>query len=169
MRNTIYDSTDFWLKTGPNENTNDFYQTMKKTLAILIPVTAAAALLAGCSSTHDAGPYLPQTPRTPAYESTEPVVLLDPGVQYSVTVTGEPQVLTLPDGRLQVTVRLRNRENRRIEVQANCVFKDAAGFSTGDETPFETVILTENATEQVKFTSMNDKAKRFTVRVRQAR
>ena len=29
--------------------------------------------------------------------------------------------------------------------------------------------LTENATEQVKFDSMNDKAKRYTIRVRQAR
>ena len=142
---------------------------MKRTILSICFAAAIGALAVGCSSTHDAGPYLPQTPRTPAYESTEPVVLLDPGVQYSVTVTGEPQALTLPDGRLQVTVRLRNRENRRIEVQANCVFKDAAGFTTGDETPFETVILTENATEQVKFTSLNDKAKRFTVRVRQAR
>ena len=75
----------------------------------------------------------------------------------------------LPDGRLEVTVQLRNRENRRLEVQANCVFKDVNGISTGDETPFQTLILTENATEQVKFTSMNDKAKRFTIRVRQAR
>ncbi len=56
-----------------------------------------------------------------------------------------------------------------IEVQANCVFKDVNGMTTGDETPFQAVILTENATEQVKFVSMNDKAKRYTIRVRQAR
>ncbi len=31
------------------------------------------------------------------------------------------------------------------------------------------VILTENATEQVKFVSANDKAKKYTIRVRQAR
>jgi hypothetical protein len=43
------------------------------------------------------------------------------------------------------------------------------GVSTGDETPFQTVILTESATEQVKFTSMNNKAARYTIRVRQAR
>jgi predicted transcriptional regulator len=76
---------------------------------------------------------------------------------------------TLEDGRLEVVVQLRNREGRRIEVQANCVFKDVNGISTDDDTPFQTVILTENATEQVKFTSSNDKAKRYTVRVRQAR
>ena len=45
----------------------------------------------------------------------------------------------------------------------------ADGVATGDEAPFQTVILTENATEQVKFTSANALAKKYTVRVRQAR
>lgn len=75
----------------------------------------------------------------------------------------------LPDGRLEITVQLRNRENRRLEVQADCVFKDATGVIVGDETPFQTVILTENATEQVKFTSANNQARKYTIRVRQAR
>ncbi len=139
---------------------------MKKSIIQIIPV-AAVLVAAGCS-THDKGPYLAQTPKTPAYESTEPVVLLDPGVQHSVTYTAV-NARTLDDGRTEVIVQLRNRENRRIEVQANCVFKDVNGVTTGDETPFQAVILTENATEQVKFVSMNDKAKRYTIRVRQAR
>lgn len=133
-----------------------------------ILLTAAALFVAGCS-THDKGPYLPQTIKTPPYESSQPVVLLDPGVQYSVTVTSQPQAKILEDGRLEVVVQLRNRENRRIEVQANCVFKDVNEVSTGDETPFQTVILTENATEQVRFVSMNNLARRYTIRVRQAR
>ena len=135
----------------------------------LIAILPAALLIAGCSGTHDKGPYLPQVSKTPAYESTEPVVLLDPGVQYSVTTTGQPLARQLDDGRLEVTAQLRNRENRRIELQVNCVFKDVNGVSTGDESPFQTLILTENATEQVKFTSMNNKAARYTIRVRQAR
>ena len=141
---------------------------MKKSILQILPV-AAALFLAGCESAHDKGPYLPQQSRTPPYESTEPVVLLDPGVQHSITATGQPQARLLEDGRLEVVVQLRNRENRRLEVQANCVFKDVNAVTTGDETPFQTVVLTENATEQVKFTSMNDKAKRYTIRVRQAR
>ena len=68
-----------------------------------------------------------------------------------------------------MVAHLRNRENRRIEVQANCVFKDQNGFTTSDETPFVMVILTENATEDVKFTSMNNLARKCTIRVRQAR
>jgi uncharacterized protein YcfL len=140
---------------------------MKNTIVPIL--TLAALFAAGCSTpTHDKGPYMPQQSAAPDLEGREPVVLLDSGVQYSVTCQMY-FARTLEDGRLEVTVQLRNREGRRIEVQANCVFKDANGIGTGDETPFKTVILSENATEQVQFVSANDKAKRYTVRVRQAR
>src|ERR1035437_8449966 len=126
---------------------------MKKSFLSLLAAGGAVLLVAGCS-THDKGPYLPEGVKTPAYEGREPVVLLDPGVQYSVTCSGVQEQM-LPDGRL--------------EVQANCVFKDLNGFSTGDETPFVMVILTENGTEDVEFDSMNTLAKKYTIRVRQAR
>ena len=142
---------------------------MKKSIVSMLTAGGMVLLVAGCaSSPHDKGPYLPQTPKVPGYETREPVVLLDPGAQYSVTCSGI-QEQTLPDGRLEVVAHLRNRENRRIEVQANCVFKDQNGFATGDETPFTMVILTENATEDVRFVSMNNLAKKYTIRVRQAR
>ena len=139
-----------------------------KTKLIALAFLTAALVAVGCKSTYDRGPYLPETSRTPDYENTERFVLLDPGVQHSLTCTGINE-RTLEDGRLEITAQIRNRENRRIEVQANCVFKDAAGVSINDETPFQTVILTENATEQVKFTSANNLAKKYTIRVRQAR
>jgi hypothetical protein len=85
-----------------------------------------------------------------------------------VTCTGL-QEITLPDGRLEVVANVKNRENRRLEVQVNCVFKDASGFSSGDETPWQTLILSEYATEAVRFTAMNGQARLYTVRVRQAR
>jgi uncharacterized protein YcfL len=138
-----------------------------KTTFVLLAASVALAVTA-CKSTYDKGPYLPQTSKTPAYENTERVVLMDPGVQYSLTCTGIQEGATA-DGRLEVVAQIRNRENRRIEVQVNCVFKDANGYTTGDETPFQTLILTENATEQVKFTAMNTLAKKYTIRVRQAR
>ena len=141
---------------------------MNRAILSLLAAGGTVLLASGCKSTHDKGPYLPQTPKTAAHETKEPVVLLDPGVQYSVTCSGL-QEQTLPDGRLEVVAHLRNRENRRIEVQANCVFKDQNGFSTSDETPFVMVILTENGTEDVKFTAMNALAKKYTIRVRQAR
>jgi hypothetical protein len=141
---------------------------MNKSFLSILAAGGTVLLAAGCSSTHDKGPYLPQTPQPVGYETREPVVLLDPGVQYSVTCSGI-QEQTLPDGRLEVVAHLRNRENRRIEAQANCVFKGQNGFSIGEETPFTMVILTENGTEDVKFVSMNNLAKRYTIRVRQAR
>ena len=140
---------------------------MKTKLIVLASITAAL-IAVGCKSTYDKGPYLPGQSKTPDYENTERFVLLDPGVQYTITCSGIHE-RALEDGRVEITAQIRNRENRRIEVQANCVFKDAAGISTNDETPFQTVILTENATEQVKFVSANNLAKKYTIRVRQAR
>ena len=136
--------------------------------SILLLTAGAALALTACSSTYDKGPYLPEQSKTPPHENTERVVLMDPGVQYSLTCTGIQEGAT-SDGRLEVIAQIRNRENRRIEVQVNCVFKDANGYTTGDETPFQALILTENATEQVKFTAMNTLAKKYTIRVRQAR
>ena len=165
FRFTVYDFCR--LSPKPNHSPN---KVMKKTIATIVSATAMAALLAaGCSSTYDKGPYRVQQSKTPPYERTEPVVLMDPGVQHSLTASVPPHARTLDDGRLEVVVELRNRENRRIEVQANCVFKDVNAITTGDETPFQTVILSENSTEAVRFTAMNTKAKKYTVRVRQAR
>jgi uncharacterized protein YcfL len=140
-----------------------------KTKIIPFMTAVAGLLVAGCASTpHDTGPYMPQAVKTPSYENTERFVLLDPGAQYSVTCPVINERM-LTGGRLEVVAQLRNRENRRIEIQAQCVFKDQNGFSIGEETPFQTVILSENATEQVQFASATDKAKKYTIRVRQAR
>lgn len=129
-------------------------------------VLAGAALLAGCAT--EPGPFTPQDTTKYTVENTEKFVLLDKPTQVSITCTGL-QERVLPDGRLEVVANVKNRENRRIEVQVNCVFKDDQGFSTGDETPFQTLILAENSTEAVRFTAMNTQAKRYTIRVRQAR
>ena len=129
-------------------------------------LTAILALLGGCAT--EPGPFAPQDTTKYTLENTDKFVLLDKPAQNSVTCTGL-QERFLADGRLEVVANVKNRENRRIQVQANCVFKDEQGFSTGDETPFQTLILAENSTEAVHFTAMNTLAKRYTVRVRQAR
>lgn len=137
---------------------------MKLTPVILL---AAVAALAGCA-TVEPGPYAPLDTTKFTLENTDKFVLLDQPAQYSVTCTGL-QERTLADGRLEVVANVKNRESRRLQVQINCVFKDDQGFSTGDETPFQTLILAENSTEAVSFTAMNALAKKYTVRVRQAR
>jgi uncharacterized protein YcfL len=133
---------------------------------ILLPIAAAVLTFAGCKT--PPGPYTAQDTTKFTLENTESFVLMDKPTQVSVTCTGLQQRLN-SDGRLEVVANVKNRENRRIQVQISCVFKDDAGFSTGDETPWQTLILGENATEAVSFTAMNTQAKKYTVRVRQAR
>jgi len=136
-----------------------------KAKVLLVSCAAAAFLLSACQS---GGAYTPKNTRKYDVENQAPFVLLDAGAQRSVTVAGI-QERQREDGRLEVAANVRNRQSRRIEVQMNCVFKDENGYSTGDETPFQTVILTENAQETVRFISMNNKARKYTIRVRQAR
>ena len=121
-------------------------------------------LAAGCGG---GGAYLPKNTTKYDVENREKLVLLDARVQRSVTCSGI-QERALDDGRLEIMANIRNREDRRLEVQIGCVFKDVNGFPTGDESPFQTLILTENAQEAVKFTSLNNLAKKYTIRIREA-
>ncbi len=139
---------------------------MKKILAGSSLLALAATLFVGCKT--DTGAYVPQNTNVNDLENRAGFVLLGPHVQRSVTCTGIER-RTRSDGRLEVTANIRNRENRRIQVQVDCVFKDAQGFaSEDDQPPFQTLIMTENAQEAAHFVSMNEKAKRFTIRVREA-
>lgn len=138
---------------------------MKSLRTLLLPALIAGFLV-GCAS-HQ-GAFAPADSQGSNQEMNARFVLMDPGAQRSVTSSGL-QETRLDDGRLKVSCILQNRENRRIQVQVQCVFKDGAGFSTGDETPWDNVILTENGMETVQFTSLNNKAVTYTVRVRQAR
>jgi uncharacterized protein YcfL len=138
---------------------------MKTTMPILA-AALTALLLTGCQT--EPGPFLPQETTKYSIENTEKFVLMDRPTQVSVTCTGL-QEKTNADGRLEVVANVKNRENRRIQVQVRCVFKDANGFTTGDETPWQTLILGEGATEAVTYTAMNNLAHKYTVAVRQAR
>src|SRR5207302_11417802 len=102
-----------------------------KTVFSTFTVAAVLACLAGCQT--ERGPYAPQDTTKYTIENTDQFVLLDKPTQVSVTCTGlEPRMLA--DGRLDVTALVKNRENRRIQVQIQCVFKDENKFPTGDET-----------------------------------
>ena len=132
----------------------------------LLPVLLAALVLSGCQT--PPGPFLPQDTTKYSIENTEKFVLMDRPTQISVTCTGLQERIN-PDGRLEVVANVKNRENRRIQVQVRCVFKDEQSASTGDETPWQTLILGENATDAVRYTAMNNQARKYTISVRQAR
>ena len=137
---------------------------MQKSFILVMVCGLLAALPIGCST---GGAKVPVNTTKFDTENKEKFVLMDDAAQRSVTCSGLQEGATA-DGRLDVAANVRNRESRRIEVQINCEFKDAQGF-TIDSTPWQTLILTENGQESVRFTAMNDKAKRYTIRVRQAR
>jgi hypothetical protein len=137
---------------------------MKNRLFSLLAALTALTIFTGCQSS--GGAYLPKNTTKYNYEDSEQLVLMDAMVQRSITSPGI-QETRLPDGRLEVAANLRNREGRRIQVQTQCEFKDGQGFAL-DSTPWVTTILTERSQETVRFTSMNDKAQRYTIRVRQA-
>lgn len=137
-----------------------------KTLITHISWLAVALLIGTGCATHE-GVYSPQSTTEHNYENTEKFVLMDAGTQRSITAN-TLQENRLPDGRLDVAANVRNRENRRIQVQVNCEFKDAHGL-TLDATPWQTLVLTENGQETIRFASMNSQASRYTIRIRQAR
>jgi uncharacterized protein YcfL len=142
---------------------------MKKTFSVFGLAAATALFFGGCATAPpDTGAYVPVNTTVNDLENHETLVLMDPRVQNSVTCSGIQQ-RTTSDGRLEITANIRNREERRIQVQINCVFKDEQGFPTeGEETPFRNLILTENAQEPAQFVSLNNKARRYTIRIREA-
>ena len=124
--------------------------------------------LLGGSGCRTEGAFKPINTTRYDFENESSFVLMDRSMQRSVTVSGLQETVG-EDGRLEVVANVRNRVNRRLHVQIGCVFKNEAGFGTGDEIPWQTLILTEAEQKSIRFISMNDKAKRYTIRVRQAR
>ena len=140
---------------------------MKKILFALAVLAPGLALMTGGRTDYDHGAYLPVNTMVNNVEDVSGVVLLDRAVQYSVACPAIEET-HLTTGGLQVIAKLRNRENRRIQVQAKCVFKDAEGFAV-DETPYRNVFLDENDRADVPFVCASNKALRYTVTVRQAK
>ena len=126
----------------------------------------AAAFLASCRTTPGSDGSLDTTKYT--IESTDKFVLLDQTPQGAVACTGLQERI-LPDGRLEVVANVKNREKQRIKLQVDCVFKDEQGLAAGDSTAIQSLALPENVTEAVKFTSANNLARRYTIRVREVR
>jgi uncharacterized protein YcfL len=123
----------------------------------------AAAAFPGCRTNPGPAEALDTTKYT--IESTGKFVLLDQTGQIPVSCTGLQEQI-LPDGRLQVSANVKNRERRLVKVQVNCVFKDEQGVSNGDESPVRTLAIDGNSTESITFTSANNLARKYTIRVR---
>jgi len=92
----------------------------------------------------------------------------DKGAARSVALTRVQERIT-DDGRLEVVARLKNKLNRRIDVQVDCVFKNEDGIPLNENSSFQTLTLTGNAVGVVHFTSRTSRARNYAVRVRQRR
>ena len=130
----------------------------------LASMLAAVTLTFGCHK----GAYEARTEPQAAYENTETVVLLGGDIRRSIAVEGQ-QAKLAEDGRLQVFANIRNRWTKRLTVQVQTVFKDENGFSTGDETAWETMIITERSQTSYQTTSQNTNARKYTIRIRSLR
>lgn len=132
----------------------------KSTFAI-----AAIGVVLGC--VHK-GPYVPKSEPEAAAENRETLVLL--GTTLSTNIAVEAQMAKLlDDGRLQVFANIRNRTKKRVVVQVQTVFKDEHGFSTGDETAWQEIVITDLSQTTYQSVSQNNKAKKYTIRVRSVR
>ena len=136
---------------------------MKTFLTLLLAATALT--LAACRSEPTA--FVSQQMTKYSIENTGKFALLDPLAQAAVTCSGL-QEKTDEAGRLQVVANVMNRSRDRVAVQVRCVFKDRNGFSTGDETPWSTLVLDDSSTEAVRFAAANNLAHSYTIAVRQA-
>lgn len=121
--------------------------------------------LAGCHSQSD--DLLPAQSTKYSIEGTEKFSVQERPMRVYVACTGLQEKVNA-EGRLEVVVNIQNRENRPLKLEVRCVFKDARGFSTGDETAWQPMQLDEGDTEAVRYTSANGLAKKFTVVVRAA-
>lgn len=141
---------------------------MKHHEGIQLCFALAAAFLAGCATNQGSNESL-DTMRY-GIESTGKFVHLDQTTQDSVKCTGLQERI-LPDGRLEVVANVKNQEKRLIRVQIDCIFEDEQGGAAEDQNhiPSQNLVLPGLSTEAVQFTSANNQARRYTIRVREAR
>jgi hypothetical protein len=122
-----------------------------------LAAAALTLLLAGCAAGPSAAPS--------AAEDTGPFVPLDRIARAAVSCTAY-QERELADGRLDVAADLRNEGGSPVRVRVQCVFRDAGGLPAG-AAPWRTLALGAFATETVRFTAEDARARQFSIRVRE--
>jgi len=85
-----------------------------------------------------------------------------------VVILGERADFT-EDGRLKVLCEIRNMKKGLLRIQIQTVFKDAGDFSIEQDTPWELVLIPSFGTYTYTTTALNIKAKKYTIRIREAK
>ena len=129
-----------------------------------LPACIASAMWLGGCQTRTAS-FLPPDTTKYSIENTGKFARLDLATQTAIICTGLQEHFN-DEGRLEVVANVKKRESSSIQVRVRCVFKDADGFTTGDETEWQLLTLGEEATEAMRFTASNNLAHKYTVVVR---
>jgi hypothetical protein len=138
------------------------YRHAIKTLAAL----GLLAALAGCAVMQR--PSSPQDSNKFTVGNTERFVALDPTAEAAVSCTGL-QERTLADGRLEVVANVKNRGAKPVQVRIACAFADDQYAPVGGEPAWGILKIAGDATEVVRFTATSAAARRYAIRVRDAR
>ena len=137
---------------------------MKKIYCLFF-ITISSLFYFGCASNE--GPYAPAK-RDSSPEIENKTVILDKELSDFIAVDSQNAERT-DGGKLKTMSNVRNRTNQDLTVQVQTVFRDLNGFSVGDDTAWETVVLTANETRTIAAISTNKKAESYTVRIRMMR
>lgn len=134
--------------------------------ASFVFVLASAAFLAGCAS----APKAPDIQDSIKYtvDDTGRVAFADPATKEAILCTGLEERFTA-DGKLDVVANVKNRSEREVRIQVQCLFRDTDGFVAPQGTPWQPLDLNPQVTETVHFTAMSTISKRYTLRFRAVR
>ncbi len=100
-----------------------------------------------------------------AVGESENIVAMDKAAHMLVAVQTKGVGRTA-DGRLELRLELANLGDQDFPVQVQTLFRDASGVPTGDDTPFEVVVLPGGGSTVYETSSLTAAAKTFTVQVR---
>lgn len=97
--------------------------------------------------------------------TADDVVALDKAAHTLVAVQTR-SVQRTPDGRMAVRLELANLSDQDLTVQVQTLFRDAKGVPTGEDTPFEAVVLPGMGSTLYETASLGTDAQSFTVQVK---
>ena len=96
---------------------------------------------------------------------SDDVVALDKAAHTLVAVQTRAVERT-SDGRMSVRLELANLSDKDLTVQVQTLFRDAKGVPTGEDTPFEAVLLPGMGSSLYETSSLRPDAQAFTVQVK---
>jgi hypothetical protein len=130
---------------------------------------AAIAMLVGAWSIGCSSGPQPATglePGEAAVEHTTTVVFLDGDLTGDLRVVQEKTDRT-PEGNLSVLVEFENLSSDDLQLLVSTVFRGEGNTPTEAETPWAHVRIPAKATHAYRTRALNEKAQRYTVRVRE--